>query len=106
MPGPFTLLSNTGQVLTSSEGSGLLGGPAPVNPPRPLVMLRWSDDRGRTWSQPIGQSLGATGQYLAQPKWNRLGRGRDRVFEIYGTIPGRMAIQGAWLSPAPIKMGN
>jgi hypothetical protein len=67
-------------------------------------MLRWSDTRGRTWGQPLAQSLGATGQYLTQAQWNRLGRARDRVFEVYGVIPGRLAINGAYLDPAPIRM--
>jgi len=70
----------------------------------PLVWLRWSDDRGETWSNAIAQSLGATGQYLSQPQWNRLGMARDRVFEVYGTIPGKLAINGAFLDPAPIPM--
>ena len=70
----------------------------------PKVWLRWSDDRGRTWSNPIAQSLGATGQYLTQPQWSRTGMARDRVFEVFGTIPGRIAINGAFLDPEPIVL--
>jgi hypothetical protein len=81
---------------------------APTSPPDPVPMvnLRWSDTRGRTWSQPVAQSLGRTGDYLSQASWNRLGRARDRVFEVYGTIPGRLAINGAFLDPEPIKMAS
>ena len=61
------------------------------------VILRWSDDRGRTFSAPVAQSMGAQGQYLTQPKWNRLGLGRDRVFELYGTVQGPFAINGAFI---------
>ena len=75
------------------------------NPANPVVWLRWSDDRGRTWSNPVAQSLGALGQYLTQPKWNRTGMARDRVFEIFGTIPSRIAINGAFLEPPPIPLG-
>lgn len=65
--------------------------------PGGTVGLRWSDDRGRTYGNPVQQSMGATGQYLAQPKWNRLGLARDRVFELYGTIPGPFALNGAFI---------
>lgn len=109
-PGPFVMLSGPGGVaggnaLTSGAGFGTLSGPAPINT-SPQVLLRWSDTRGRTWGQPVSQSLGATGQYLSQPSWNRLGRARDRVFEVYGVIPGRLAINGAFLDPEPIKMAS
>lgn len=85
----------------------LLAGPAP--PPKttqPLVFLRWSDDRGKTWSNPIPQTLGATGRTLVQPTWRRLGYARDRVWEIYGTIPGKLAVNGAFLDPAPIVLDS
>lgn len=71
---------------------------------QPTVLLRYSDDRGQTWSNPIQQSLGNTGEYLVQAQWNRLGMARDRVFEVYGTIPGFFAVNGAWLDPAPIRL--
>lgn len=106
-PGPFPFIVPPGgdPVDTGPVGSsgGVLAGPAPIDT-SPQVLLRWSDDRGRTWGNPIPQSFGATGQYLSQPSWNRLGRARDRVFEVYGVIPGRLAINGAFLDPEPIKM--
>lgn len=111
-PGPFPFLGSPGGVDGSPSIDGgpiedaLLAGPAPPPSTAPLVWLRWSDDRGRTWSNPIAQSLGATGQYLVQPSWNRLGMSRDRVFEIYGTIPGLLAINGAFLDPSPLPLGS
>jgi len=72
----------------------------------PKVLMRFSDDRGVTWSNPISKSLGATGQYLAQPKWWRNGMGRDRVFEVFGVVPGRIAINGAFLDPEPIPLAS
>lgn len=91
---------DAGQVADS-----LLVGPTPPSPiTQPLVFLRWSDDRGRTWSNPVPQTLGATGKYLTQPAWKRCGMGRDRVFEIYGTMPGRIAVNGAFLEPPPIVL--
>jgi hypothetical protein len=63
----------------------------------PLIWLRWSDDRGATFGNPIKQTMGATGKYLAQPQWRRLGMARDRIFELYGTIPGPFALNGAFI---------
>lgn len=108
-PGPFPLLIGGGfpgsGVMEAGTGFGLLSGPAPIDT-SPQVFLRWSDTRGRTWGNPIGQSLGATGEYLSQAQWNRLGRARDRCWEVFGVIPGRLALNGAWLDPPPIKMAS
>ncbi len=101
--GTFTI---TGGSLTATGGTDhppcAFGG-LPITDP-PLVALRWSDDRGKTYSNPLYQTMGATGQYLVQPTWNRLGLARDRVFEVFGTIPGKFAINGAWLDPEPKKL--
>jgi hypothetical protein len=87
------------------DGSGqLLDAGALVPRGQPLVYLRWSDDRGATWSNPIPQSLGGTGQTLSQPQWSRTGMARDRIYEAAGVIPGFFAINGAFLDPEPIKL--
>jgi hypothetical protein len=75
---------------------------APLATTKPIVNLQWSDDRGKTYSNPIPQTLGLTGQYLTQPKWNRLGMARDRVFKASGTVWGKLAVNGAFLEPEPI----
>ncbi|HEX7945819.1 MAG TPA: hypothetical protein VF495_14195, partial [Phenylobacterium sp.] len=67
----------------------------------PLISLRWSDSRGQTWGDPVRQSLGATGQYLTQPTWPRLGMARDRVFEVFWDAPGGYAIQSAFIDAIP-----
>ena len=59
------------------------------------INLRWSDDRGYTWSAPVAQSYG--GGTLTQPQWRRTGMARDRVFEVFGTLQGQLAINGAWI---------
>lgn len=48
----------------------------------PQATLRWSNDGGKTWSNDYTVSLGKTGEYGLRALWSRLGRARDRVYEI------------------------
>lgn len=64
---------------------------------QPLISLRWSDDRGISYGNPVIQTLGAIGEYLAQVNYWRLGIARDRVFEISWSTPMRTALNGAWV---------
>lgn len=50
--------------------------------PDPQISLRWSNDGGHTWSSYYAVSAGALGEYTKRCVWRRLGRARDRVFEI------------------------
>ncbi len=63
----------------------------------PVVNLRWSDDRGKTYSSYVQQSMGALGQYLTSIKWWRLGMARDRVFELSWSVPTKTALNGAYI---------
>lgn len=63
----------------------------------PVVSLRWSDDRGVSYSNALEQSLGNTGQYKTNLQWNRLGMARDRVFELSWSCNAKTALQGAWI---------
>jgi hypothetical protein len=70
----------------------------------PQVMLRWSDDGGHTWSNEHWKSMGKIGQYGKRVIWRRLGmttKIRDRVYEISGTDPVKIAIMGAELILSP-----
>jgi hypothetical protein len=61
----------------------------------PEAMLRWSDDGGHTWSNEHWSSMGRIGVF-----WRRLGmtlKLRDRVYEVSGTDPVKIAIMGAEL---------
>jgi hypothetical protein len=69
----------------------------------PLINLRWSDDKGRTFGNPVEQSLGATGQYLMQPQWRRLGIARDRVFELYWSTNAMIALNGAFVDVVELE---
>jgi Phage stabilisation protein len=70
-----------------------------VTPPQ--IYLSWSDDRGKTFGNKVGQSLGSGGQFAISPKWNRLGMSRDRVYQLDWSIPTKTALQGAFLDTKP-----
>jgi hypothetical protein len=84
------------QFIADMEvGAGLPGDSAP-----PEVRLRWSDDRGASWGNPVSGSLGKVGEYLTSIQWQRLGYARDRVFELSWSAPVRTALNGAWVDVA------
>jgi hypothetical protein len=70
----------------------------------PQFMLRWSDDGGHTWSNSHWAGGGPVGAYFTQIFWRRLGmtvKLRDRVYELSGTDPIKIAIMGAELTLSP-----
>jgi hypothetical protein len=72
----------------------------------PEAMLRWSDDGGHTWSNEHWSKMGAIGQYGRRVFWRRLGmtmKLRDRVYEVSGTDPVKIAIVGAELLLSPTR---
>ena len=82
----------TGVGLNSGQGS------------TPEAMLRWSDDGGHTWSNEHWKEMGAIGQYGYRTIWRRLGmtqKIRDRVYEVSGTDPVKIAVMGAELLISP-----
>lgn len=62
----------------------------------PQMMLRWSDDGGRTWSSEHWRSMGKIGEYRTRALWRRLGQSRDRVYELVLTDPVKRVILDAW----------
>ena len=82
--------------LNCETGVGLITGQGD----NPKVMLRWSDDGGHTWSNEHWTDMGKIGAYGYRAFWRRLGmtnKLRDRVYEISGTDPVKLAIMGAEL---------
>ena len=80
--------------LDAETGVGLNSGQGDA----PEAMLRWSDDGGHTWSNEHWSSMGAIGAYGTRTFWRRLGmtnKLRDRVYEVSGTDPVKIAIVGA-----------
>ena len=54
---------------------------------QPMVMLRWSDNSGHTWSNEHWKDAGASGEYRKRVIWRRLGKARDRVYEVMVSDP-------------------
>ncbi len=95
------LLVETGvELLVSTDVPLLLGQPV-LEGSDPQVMLRWSDDGGHTWSKEHWRSMGLLGASQTRVIWRRLGmtnKLRDRVYEVSGTAPVKVAIMGAELT--------
>lgn len=58
----------------------------------PQAMLRWSDDGGFTWSNQMWAKIGKIGERRTRVRWRRLGKSRDRVFEVTISDPVKVAI--------------
>lgn len=91
-------------ALTVDMDTGL--GPQPPltdgsgNPRPPQAMLRWSDDRGHTWSNEHWADCGFAGEYQTRAIWRRLGRSRYRVYEFSVTDPIAWCVTGAFVGAA------
>jgi hypothetical protein len=113
-PEPGSLLTESGNFIVQEDGGRItfdassVGGAiliqtamATATATDPQVMLRWSDDGGHTWSNEHWRSMGLTGQWGRRVIWRRLGmtlKLRDRVYEVSGTDPIKIAIMGAELN--------
>jgi len=67
------------------------------NPRGPVINLRWSNDGGRNWSNEHPRDAGQAGEYKKRVVWRRLGRARDRVYEITVSDPVDWAIIDGYL---------
>jgi len=95
------LLSEDDVVVLAEDGSPVMLGNPIADGADPQVMLRWSDDGGHTWSNEHWRSMGLLGRSETRVIWRRLGmtdKLRDRVYEVSGTAPVKVAIMGAELT--------
>jgi hypothetical protein len=74
--------------IEMERGVGLQSGQGSA----PVLMLQWSKDGGKTWSNEIHGSIGAAGKYRTRIRFNRLGSGRDRVFKLSISDPVKCVI--------------
>ena len=64
--------------LDMETGSGLVTGQGSD----PQIMLQYSNDGGKTWSNELWKDIGEIGKYGTRVRWKRLGMARDRVYKV------------------------
>jgi PKD repeat protein len=72
----------------------------------PQVMLRISNDGGKTWISEQWRGAGRLGEYFRRIRWNRLGQARRRVYEASVTDAISWRIVGAYLKASTSKGGE
>jgi hypothetical protein len=82
----FELDMEVGVGLQSGQGSD------------PKIMMRYSDDGGRTWSGELWRDIGKVGKYLTRVVWRKLGSSRDRVYDVSISDPVFVQINEAILN--------
>src|SRR5215469_160081 len=69
---------------------------------QPQITLRWSDDGGHTWSNDHTISTGdPTTLFKTRVIWRRLGRSRDRIYEVQAQDPVPWRLIDAYLLATP-----
>lgn len=63
----------------------------------PRLVLRISRDGGETWGNPIYGTMGKVGRYVTRARWQRLGRGRNLVFQVWCDDPAYVSFLSAYL---------
>lgn len=97
-------IEGTGSVnqVQSPWSSGFSSGFGPVaTVEAPVVNLRVSKDGGNTWGNYRRKGFVSSGKYRSMQRWRQLGMGRDFVFELSWSYPGKSALNGAFVDPIP-----
>lgn len=76
----FFLDMETGVGLTTGQGSD------------PQMMLDWSDNGGKTWSNEHWAPVGKIGEYTKRVRWQRLGSFRQRILRLSISDPVKSVI--------------
>lgn len=82
----FELDVQAGNALQTGQGSN------------PMIMMRYSDDGGETWSNERWKSIGKVGKYGQRARWTRCGSARDRVWWVSFSDPCFTQINAAYLN--------
>jgi len=62
----------------------------------PQIRMKYSDDGAKSFNQELSRSLGRSGEDV-EVFWDRLGAARDRVYNINGDEPCKLALTIGWL---------
>lgn len=63
----------------------------------PQIDLRWSDDGAHTWSSYRTQSIGLTGEFQKRVRFQRLGKSRNRIYEMAFNDPVALRVVDAYV---------
>jgi hypothetical protein len=103
-PTGTSVISGVVTAQHSGSTSAMPVSSAPQVGDDPQVMLRMSNDGGKTWPIPEQwRSAGKMGEYWRRIRWNGLGCARRRVFEVSVTDPVPWRLVGAILEPSQTK---
>jgi hypothetical protein len=83
--GAFEVLLDSGVGNTVTPGEN------------PQVMLRYSNDGGKTWGPELWRAAGAVGEYSRRVRWERGGMGTQRVVEVSVSDPVPWRLVDAFL---------
>ena len=85
------IFQDTGSAPLTGDGSA------------PQMMLRISNDGGRTWPGELWRSMGKQGEYSKRVRWgSHLGQARERVFEVTSTEPIKQPWLGAYIEATAV----
>lgn len=91
------LMSNARRVIYASLIADMQTGTAAPGATEPVLTVRYSDDRGATFTGTQTIGMGLSGKALTSLKFQRLGMARDRIFELSWSAPVATVLQGAWI---------
>lgn len=80
----FEVVCETGVGLNSGQGSD------------PQMILSYSDDGGRNYSNELWRTMGAIGTYRTRCIWRKLGKFRQRAIRLTITDPVRKLVISYW----------
>jgi hypothetical protein len=107
-PSLQNMVSSSGQSIwkffVADVGGGLAvlkTSPNGIFPRGPQMMMRFSNDGAHTFSQEQWVDCGQAGEFSKRAIWRRLGKARDRVYEIAVTDPIPWRIIDAYLKATP-----
>ncbi|HUD64657.1 MAG TPA: hypothetical protein VMQ17_08770 [Candidatus Sulfotelmatobacter sp.] len=102
------MVSSTGQTVWNFFVTDVGGGHAVLKTQEtgifargPQMMMRFSNDGAHTFSQEQWVDCGQAGEFTKRAIWRRLGKARDRVYEIAVTDPIPWRIIDAYLKASP-----
>ena len=107
--GPITRIRTFPHLVENNNRISYNGFDADIEPgtiagdENPEIFLSWSDDKGVTYGNPVGQSMGLQGEFNTVASWNRLGMARDRVFKVQWSADLKTALNGGFVSATPAR---